>query len=52
MYGQLISWLDKHEKLQFSREKKGERYISTLMYTNILLSLSCSMQSLKDSNLS
>ena len=27
MYGQLISWLVKHEMLQFSREKKGERYI-------------------------
>ena len=24
MYGQLISLLDKHEILQFSREKKGE----------------------------
>ena len=27
MYGQLISWLVKHEMLQFSREKKGEHYI-------------------------
>ena len=27
MYGQLMSWLDKHEMLQFSREKKGERYV-------------------------
>ena len=27
MYGQLISLLDKHEILQFSREKKGERYV-------------------------
>ena len=27
MYGQLMSWLDKHGMLQFSREKKGERYI-------------------------
>ena len=27
MYGQLISLLDKHEILQFSREKKGEHYV-------------------------
>ena len=27
MYGQLMSWLDKHGMLQFSREKKGERYV-------------------------
>ena len=27
MYGQLISLLDKHEILKFSREKKGERYV-------------------------
>ena len=27
MYGQLISLLDKHEILKFSREKKGEHYI-------------------------
>ena len=27
MYGQLISLLDKHENLKFSREKKGERYV-------------------------
>ena len=24
MYGLLISWLDKHGMLQFSREKEGE----------------------------
>lgn len=27
MYGKLISLLDKHEFLKFSREKKGERYV-------------------------
>ena len=27
MYGQLISLLDKHEILKFSRERKGERYV-------------------------
>ena len=27
IYGQLISLLDKHEILKFSREKKGERYV-------------------------
>lgn len=37
MYGQLISLLDKHEILKFSREKKGERYVKHFdeMHTNI-----------------
>ena len=37
MYGQLISLLDKHEILKFSREKKGERYLPKINYICIAM---------------
>ena len=40
MYGQLISWIDKHKMLQFCREKKGERYIKHLdAYQHLVIML-------------